>query len=251
MANGGTRARGQAWSSHDGGVTPQKDRLSGLVHGAGPGRASSDLQRAATRHIQNPAAQGPGLSARMPGEVRSGRASKGNVYAQSRRPVTLQGPYTRPLYHERVSSRAGEKMKLAVLIVLCVTLSLVVVRPFRRAGHNIAEQYNVGPVPVQETTEPDVRIDWSVPEVYPGNLRDLMQANAEQPKELELETDTLKPVVRGIVHSEDQQYAVIGGRIVREGDEVLGATVLAIHPDSVEFEMKGEKWMEKVQSKEK
>jgi len=53
--------------------------------------------------------------------------------------------------------------------------------------------------------------------------------------------------VRGIAYSQDKPAAVIGTTIVHEGDLVLGATVLRITRDEVEFEVNGERWVQKVQ----
>ena len=54
-------------------------------------------------------------------------------------------------------------------------------------------------------------------------------------------------VVTGIVYTQDTAYAIVGKEIVQVGRQVRGATVVAINPDSVEFEMDGKKWIQKVQ----
>jgi type II secretory pathway component PulC len=54
-------------------------------------------------------------------------------------------------------------------------------------------------------------------------------------------------IVKGIVYSEDSSFAIIGTEIVHEGGTVSGATVVKINPDSVEFEMNGKRWTQKVQ----
>jgi len=46
----------------------------------------------------------------------------------------------------------------------------------------------------------------------------------------------------GILYSEDNPSAVIGGAIVKEGDMISGVKVVKIHKDSVEFEKNGKKW---------
>jgi hypothetical protein len=88
-------------------------------------------------------------------------------------------------------------------------------------------------------------VDWKVPAPYPTNLRDPMTrapigsaANAAVAGDMQ---------VRGIVYSSDSPTAVIGTRIVSEGDTIFGAKVLNINKDSVEFEKDGEKWTQKVQ----
>jgi hypothetical protein len=54
-------------------------------------------------------------------------------------------------------------------------------------------------------------------------------------------------IVRGIVCSEEQQYAIIGTQIVKEGETVLGAKIVQIREEGVEFEKNGETWTQKVE----
>ena len=53
--------------------------------------------------------------------------------------------------------------------------------------------------------------------------------------------------MKGIVYSKDDPSAVIGNRIVHEGDEVLGVTIIKINEKSVEFERNKKRWTQKVQ----
>ena len=53
--------------------------------------------------------------------------------------------------------------------------------------------------------------------------------------------------VRGIALSRARPSAVIGTTIVHEGDIVLGATIAKISTKGVEFELNGERWVQKVQ----
>ena len=86
-------------------------------------------------------------------------------------------------------------------------------------------------------------IDWQIPALYPRTLRDPMRfgsVTTEQDATASLE-------VKGILYSRSNPTAVIGSRIVREGGKVLKATVVKINKDSVEFEMNGKRWTQKVQ----
>ena len=56
-----------------------------------------------------------------------------------------------------------------------------------------------------------------------------------------------KPIVKGIVFSEDNPCAVVGDRIVSVGDVVQEATVVKINSDSVEFAKGDETWVQKVE----
>jgi len=49
-------------------------------------------------------------------------------------------------------------------------------------------------------------------------------------------------VVVGIIRSEDRSSAVVGIKVVREGDIIDGVTVVKIHSDKVEFEKDGQRW---------
>jgi hypothetical protein len=51
----------------------------------------------------------------------------------------------------------------------------------------------------------------------------------------------------GILYSEDDPSAIIGGNIVKEGDIINGAKVVKIHKDMVEFEKNGKKWTQRTQ----
>lgn len=84
---------------------------------------------------------------------------------------------------------------------------------------------------------------WQIPAPYPTTLRDPMQFGSVTATQ----AGTGGLVVKGIVYSEDKPAAVIGTQIVGEGEKVLGATVVKINEGSVEFEMKGKKWTQKVQ----
>ena len=86
-------------------------------------------------------------------------------------------------------------------------------------------------------------IDWQIPPPYPTTLRDPMRLGSVTTI---TQSEIGKIIVKGIVYSEDNPSAIIGTEIVHEGDKVSGATVVKINKDSVEFEMNGKKWTQKV-----
>jgi hypothetical protein len=100
----------------------------------------------------------------------------------------------------------------------------------------------------------ETQIDWEIPPPYPETLRDPMQpipsaiipgkTEPEKPEPVKKEE---KPVVKGILYSEDNPSAIIGTQIVHEGDKVSGATIIKINKDNVEFEKDGEKWNQGVE----
>lgn len=88
-------------------------------------------------------------------------------------------------------------------------------------------------------------IAWQVPPPYPKTLRDPMKFGSVEPTPTE-PGQTGDIVIKGILYSEEDPSAIIGIDIVHVGSKVGGATVIKINQDSVEFEMNGKKWTQKV-----
>lgn len=137
---------------------------------------------------------------------------------------------------------------LILVVVLSIVLVLVLVRPFGPSRRNTTRYSVAGRTKVKTPIEAniDFNIDWPVPPVYPTDLRDPMEMGSRQVK-----IEKLELVVRGISYSEDRRYAVIGTQTVQEGDEILGATVVKINQNSVEFEKDGKRWTQEVEGEEK
>ncbi len=139
-------------------------------------------------------------------------------------------------------SPGRQKVMVVMIPVLFVVFVVVLAgvlrtpeRPSSNAANNIA---SLG------STAFDGKIDWELPPPYPENLRDAMVFGAA-PQTREGNSD--RPVVKGIVYSEDNPCAVVGDRIVSVGEVVQGATVVKINPDSVEFAKGDESWTQKVE----
>ena len=86
-------------------------------------------------------------------------------------------------------------------------------------------------------------INWKIPEPYPKTLRDPMELGSATGPQLQ----TSELIVKGIVYSDDNPSAVIGERIVHEGDKIGDTTVVKISKNSVDFEKNGKTWNQKVQ----
>ena len=56
-------------------------------------------------------------------------------------------------------------------------------------------------------------------------------------------------VVKGILYTENDPTALIGIKIIHEGDVISGSTVIKIHKDRVEFEKDGFSWTQHVMEK--
>jgi outer membrane biosynthesis protein TonB len=89
------------------------------------------------------------------------------------------------------------------------------------------------------------KIDWEIPAPYPTTLRDPMRLVPVEIPQAEI-SKTLKLIVKGILYSEDNPSAVIGNQIVHEGETIRGVSVIKISQDSVEFEMNGKRWTQKI-----
>jgi hypothetical protein len=139
-------------------------------------------------------------------------------------------------------SPTRQKAMVVLVPVLFIGMVLALVKvlgsgPSKTTGPKIFKPSN--PIAAATST-----IDWQIPPAYPTTLRDPMQfvsaptVNQDEPGGL---------IVKGIVYSEDSSFAIIGTEIVHEGGTVSGATVVKINQDSVEFEMNGKRWTQKVQ----
>ncbi len=98
------------------------------------------------------------------------------------------------------------------------------------------------------TAGANTKIDWEVPAPYPTTLRDPMRlVPVETAQTSQTETrKTIKLIVKGILYSEGNPSAVIGNSIVHEGETIRGVSIIKISIDSVEFEMNGKRWTQKV-----
>ena len=87
-------------------------------------------------------------------------------------------------------------------------------------------------------------ITWQAPPPYPKDLRDPMRFGSVETAIDPGQTEDI--VVKGIIYSEENPSAIVGIDIVHVGSKVAGATIVKINKDSVEFEMNGKKWTQKV-----
>lgn len=134
------------------------------------------------------------------------------------------------------------KQKATVILVLVLFIALIFVfsRVLSTPSHKIAEAQSFGPT---GNVGGSNKIDWQIPNPYPTALRDPMQFGSVATAQ----TETSGLIVKGIVYNEDNSSAVIGVQIVHEGDKVSGVTIIKINEKSVDFEMNGKRWTQKVQ----
>jgi hypothetical protein len=134
-----------------------------------------------------------------------------------------------------------QKIMILVMPVLFVVFVVVLFQMLRAPARQKSKSKSASSA---NAVAFDGKIDWELPPLYPENLRDPMTFGVVAQAQ---EEDTSKPMVKGIVYSEDNPCAVVGDRIVSAGDVVQGATVVKINRDSVEFAIGNKNWIQKVE----
>ena len=90
-------------------------------------------------------------------------------------------------------------------------------------------------------------LQWQTPQPLPAQLRDPMKPQVSRSAQDSNVTGDGQMVVRGIVFSKNNPSAIIGEKIVQEGQIFNGAKIIKISKDSVEFEMDKKRWTQQVQ----
>ncbi|MBN2269018.1 MAG: hypothetical protein JXN61_00290 [Sedimentisphaerales bacterium] len=153
------------------------------------------------------------------------------------------------------TTRIKERAKIAVVLLLTAVLVWQLVK--------MAYSSSSGDVRVESGPELQAQAAagqlpstvWPIPQVYPQDIRDPMEwgtqdtaanAGAGSVTSITSTPDISRPVVYGILYSEDKPRAIIGTEIVGEGDLIEGATIVKIGRKTVEFDMNGQKWVQEV-----
>jgi hypothetical protein len=149
------------------------------------------------------------------------------------------------------ASSAKQKAMMLMMPLLFIVLIFMLFRGGvfgTSAGHTEASTEDTAPGVV--TAGADNKIDWEIPAPYPTTLRDPMRLAPVEIPQTDEQTQTGKTVeliVKSILYSEDNPSAVISGRIVHEGEKIRNVNIIKINKDTVEFEMNGKRWTQKVQ----
>ena len=138
---------------------------------------------------------------------------------------------------------------MTILIpVLAMILLVLVRRPLNAPAATQAETFDAEPT--MSAAAEDVQIDWELPPVYrvtgrdPMGLGPLPEAHEEPVAGSSRAHEALD--VKGVLYSEDNPAAIVGTRLVHEGEQIAGATVIAIERDGVRFERNGQRWKQTV-----
>lgn len=135
-----------------------------------------------------------------------------------------------------------QKLMVVVIPVLVIVLAVVLFQVFKSPNAGGAGK-QAGSGSLDGKNVADGKVDWKIPPPYPSTMRDPMQFG----RSTQQADEGMRPAIRGIVYSEENPSAIIGQDIVFEGGTVMGATVVKINPNSVEFAKGDEKWTQEVE----
>jgi len=169
----------------------------------------------------------------------------GNVHAVKAKPALRS-------YARKEKAAGGrQKLMLALIPVLVVVLVALVKNPL--SARATAPAAVAPPVKAARPIVTDLDIAWTVPAPYEPRGRDPMRptpAAAVAGENAEPTARSTEPpvdlMVTGILYSDDRPTAIIGTQVVREGQQIFGATVEKIDTDGVQFERNGRRWKQAV-----
>ena len=168
--------------------------------------------------------------------------------AGSTPPIARAKPPARPL-REQVGN-ARQKIMMVMIPVLALALVFLLKNPLKSTS--AAQTPSAAANPAAPLAAADIEIAWEIPAPYQPGGRDPMRLPAPPTAET-VEESVPSPVqthvelaVTGILYSEDRPSAIVDTHLVREGQQVSGATVKKIDAGGVEFEMNGQTWRQTV-----
>ena len=154
-------------------------------------------------------------------------------------------PKIKFLQSDNPASAKNKKMMLMMPVLILVFI-FVLTRALKQPAQCSAIIQN----PIQTNSAGDSadnsakQSNWQIPDVYPADLRDPMQAVSSASDSNSASGDI---VVKGIMYTHDRPTAVINDKILHQGDKISGAVILKINKKNVEFEMNDKIWTQVVQ----
>ncbi len=204
---------------------------------------SSAAKPAAPSHM-TPTKPKPAPPVEPPPQPASPKVTKPETFKKPKKQVPGEQAWQQ-IKSKLLTPKAGvgahrQKAMVILVPVLFIIMIFVFTRVLSTPSRVTAQPGGFGPTGAVASPKD---IDWQIPEPYPTTLRDPMQIGSTGTTAVQ----TSELVVKGIVYSEDNASAVIGNKIVHEGEEVMGATVVKINSDSVVFKMNDKEWTQKVE----
>ncbi len=212
----------------------QRSALSTESH-EGPSSNGRPLRPWSVEHMSRPAAEKRTQWSKAPAAKR----------AKPRSPRRIR---TKPHNGRQKPKGTRQVVMTALIPVLAVTLLVLARRPMSGPAAAKAETFEAAPAQAGE-----VKIDWEIPPVYEMTGHDPMsfasspQVPEQEPSVTQTQVQVYETLeVKGVLYSEDRPAAIVGTRLVHEGENIAGATVVAIERDGVLFERNGQKWTQTV-----
>jgi hypothetical protein len=140
----------------------------------------------------------------------------------------------------------GRKQKIMVilipvlLIIMVIAFAKVLTPSVRGKETPTKDDLKQNPAAGKE-------IQWTKPEPYPATLRDPMVMVAQITSTSNGSSVSEQVSVKGTLMGEGKPLAIIGSKILSEGDTINGAIIIKINKSSVEFEKDGKRWTQKVE----
>ena len=180
-----------------------------------------------------------------------------NTYGPSPAPVPSASPVspssdsrsvdrTRAVSTSRKIRRKDPRQQrmLIIMTVLIPVFVFIMIMAFHSPNTvNAAAKSQASAKAVAAAKKETIEISWQPPAPWPDLPRDPMQINAVS---VASQAVVSQLMVKGIVFSQNKPSAIIGDRIVFEGNTVGGALIRKINKDSVEFERDGKTWTQQV-----
>jgi hypothetical protein len=187
-------------------------------------------------------------TARPVRQISEEKTSRVQVPPGAAKPLARAAPRSRPTKKENAGD-IRQKALMAVIPVLAVVLICLLKNPLR--GPAVVQTQGVPSDAVVVPRHSEVAITWEVPPIYAPGGRDPMRLPTAPagvgeepvagPRQIHVEM-----AVTGILYSEDRPAAIVDTKLVREGQQISGATVKRIEADSIEFEMNGRTWKQTI-----
>ena len=149
---------------------------------------------------------------------------------------------------------AGQAKQKAMVIMIPV-LAIIMIFAFRQVlskSPRKTKGTEADNKPIVSKKDTGNEIDWVVPEPIKIVTRDPVQiqdeSNTQNENQSTEQNGTANTenqgvlIIKDIVYSKDKPSAVIGSRIVYEGDEINGMTIIKINRGSIEFKKDGKRW---------
>jgi len=230
---------------------PVADRDAAANAGAAHQKGPAGPPRQRVRQPVPPVPKAPSQQPQAP-SARRGPVGKSTAPEEPKVPIDLgpTGPgFLQQLKEKFLAPKEGvsegrQKVMVLLVPVLLVALIVVYMRVLSPSGSSSPPRQVT---PSGATSELKTDFEWTMPQPYPADLRDPMvfkPVKTVEPAPNNATTPEQPPEIRidGIVWSNTKPLAIIGKKIISEGQTISGAKVVKINKDSVEFEKDGKTW---------